>query len=124
MLEVSLLWPPRFFPELMGSNAHTTSRLFQFYRDIAATIYPVLPDIQKFEAKLSQLLRNRALSNGNWNTPEGMERPYGVSVAYFGLLFAILAAGCQSSDLPGRNRELTSQVYGNSVPSMLSSTVN
>lgn len=43
-----------------------------------------------------------------------MERPYGVSVAFFGLLFAILAAGCQSSDLPGRNRELTSQVYGNS----------
>lgn len=32
--------------------------------------------------------------------------------AFVGLLFAVLAAGCQSSDMPGKERELTSQVYG------------
>ncbi|KAL1959395.1 hypothetical protein VTO42DRAFT_2198 [Malbranchea cinnamomea] len=86
-------------------------KLFRFYRDIAATIYPVLPDIETFERKLEQFLRNRSLSNGNVNNSEQLECPYGMSVAFLGLLFAILAAGCQSSDLPGKNRELTSQVY-------------
>lgn len=37
---------------------------------------------------------------------------FGVSLAYLGLLFAVLASGCQSSDLPAKERELTSQVYG------------
>lgn len=40
------------------------------------------------------------------------QRPFGVTIAYLGLLFAVLASGCQSSDLPGKERELTSQVYG------------
>lgn len=35
--------------------------------------------------------------------------------AFVGLLFAVLAAGCQSSDMPGKERELTSQVYGTYV---------
>lgn len=40
------------------------------------------------------------------------QKPFGVTIAYMGLLFAVLASGCQSSDLPGKERELTSQVYG------------
>lgn len=40
------------------------------------------------------------------------QSPFGVSIAYLGLLFAILASGCQSSDLGSKERELTSQVYG------------
>ncbi|GMF73836.1 unnamed protein product [Aspergillus oryzae] len=40
------------------------------------------------------------------------QKPFGVSIAFLGLLFAVLASGCQSSDLPGKERELTSQVYG------------
>lgn len=44
-------------------------------------------------------------------------KPFGASVAYLGLLFAVLASGCQSSDLPSKERELTSQVYG--MPSEL-----
>lgn len=37
---------------------------------------------------------------------------FGLSLAFLGLLFAVLASGCQSSDIPGKERELTSQVYG------------
>ena len=90
-------------------------RLFQFYRDVASTIYPVVPDIGHFESKLECLLQNRESSGiiGN-DTNEDLEMPYGMSVAFIGLLFAILAAGCQSSDLPGQNRQLASQVYGSS----------
>lgn len=40
------------------------------------------------------------------------QKPFGVSVAFLGLLFSVLASGCQSSDLAGKERELTSQVYG------------
>lgn len=40
------------------------------------------------------------------------QKPFGVTIAYMGLLFAVLASGCQSSDLQGKERELTSQVYG------------
>lgn len=40
------------------------------------------------------------------------QKPFGVSIAFLGLLFAVLASGCQSSDIPGKERELTSQVYG------------
>ena len=84
------------------------SRFLHFYRDIAAAIYPVIPDLKQFEVNVDALLRNRAgKSNG-----ESMDRPFGMSMAFIGLLFAILAAGCQSSDLPGKERELTSQVYG------------
>ncbi|KAL2369956.1 hypothetical protein RJ035_007876 [Blastomyces gilchristii] len=43
---------------------------------------------------------------------EDTDKPYGMSLAFVGLLFAALAAGCQSSDLPSKERELTSQVYG------------
>ncbi|KAJ5621003.1 hypothetical protein N7510_004987 [Penicillium lagena] len=39
------------------------------------------------------------------------QKPFGVSIAYLGLLFAVLASGCQSSDLASKERELTSQVY-------------
>ncbi|KKZ67333.1 hypothetical protein EMCG_06982 [[Emmonsia] crescens] len=82
------------------------------YRDIGATIYPVIPDIEQFEANLDTVLKNRALWGGlHPESSEETDRPYGMSLAFIGLLFAALAAGCQSSDLPSKERELTSQVY-------------
>src|SRR6266487_6162469 len=94
-------------------NFSWVSRFINFYRDIAATIYPVIPDFKQFEVNVDILLRNRALSGSlNRNNGESMDRPFGLSMAFIGLLFAILAAGCQSSDLHGKERELTSQVFG------------
>lgn len=39
-------------------------------------------------------------------------KPFGMSLGFLSLLFAILASGCQLSDLPASERELTSWVYG------------
>jgi hypothetical protein len=63
------------------------------------------------------LLRNRALSGSlSRSNDESMDKPFGMSMAFIGLFFAILAAGCQTSDLPCKERELTSQVYGTLNP--------
>lgn len=88
-------------------------RFFYYYRDIAGAIYPVLEDVQEFENSLELLLRSRIASGGVYreDTDEA-QNPFGVSIAYLGLLFAVLASGCQSSDLGSKERELTSQVYG------------
>ncbi|KAL1963942.1 hypothetical protein VTN77DRAFT_7617 [Rasamsonia byssochlamydoides] len=87
---------------------------FYFYRDIAGTLYPVLVDVPGFEQDLETLLRNRAAAGGVLKADDDQnfsQRPFGKSLAFLGLLFAVLASGCQSSDLPGKERELTSQVY-------------
>lgn len=89
-------------------------RLFAFYRDIAGTIYPVLPDTASFEANLNTLLTHRTFSGGlHLPSTDGVERPFGVSLSWLGLLFAVLASGTQFSNLPAKERELTSQVYSN-----------
>ncbi|KAL5335202.1 hypothetical protein BJX70DRAFT_410680 [Aspergillus crustosus] len=85
---------------------------FAYYRDIAGAIYPVIEDVVSFERHLGLLLQNRAATGGMFRADDDQaQRPFGVSVAYLGLLFAVLASGCQSSDLPGKERELSSQVY-------------
>lgn len=68
-----------------------------------------------FEKNLQTFLQNRAAAGGVLKTGEDRglsQRPFGMNLAFIGLLFAVLASGCQSSDLPGKERELTSQVYG------------
>ncbi|KAF9891556.1 hypothetical protein FE257_004024 [Aspergillus nanangensis] len=85
---------------------------FYYYRDIAGTIYPVLEDTANFGINLDLLLRSRAAMGGSYRADlDHAQKPFGVTIAYLGLLFAVLASGCQSSDLPGKERELTSQVY-------------
>lgn len=85
---------------------------FYYYRDIAGAIYPVLEDIPNFEMHLDHLLRTRTATGGIYRSDNDQaQKPFGVSIAFLGLLFAVLASGCQSSDLPGKERELTSQVY-------------
>jgi len=92
------------------------NRLFAFYRDVACTIYPVIPDTASFEANLNTLLTHRAFSGGiHLSSTDGVERPFGVSLSWLGLLFAVLASGTQSSNLPAKERELTSQVYSKLV---------
>ena len=62
---------------------------------------------------LDLLLHRRASTHALYGSDaDQMQEAFGVSVAYLGLLFAVLASGCQSSDLPAKERELTSQVYG------------
>ncbi|KAL4929745.1 putative C6 transcription factor [Aspergillus undulatus] len=85
---------------------------FAYYRDIAGAIYPVIEDVVLFERNLDLLLHNKAAAGGVYKADDDQaQRPFGMSIAYLGLLFAVLASGCQSSDLPGKERELSSQVY-------------
>lgn len=73
-----------------------------------------------FQTNLDMFLRNRA--NGFQAPTDGSEavdRPFGMKISFIGLLFAVLAAGCQNSDMPGKERELTSQVYGKLHQSLL-----
>lgn len=89
------------------------NRFFFYYKDIAGAIYPVLEDIAEFESNLELLLQSRIASGGVYREDANeAQSPFGVSIAYLGLLFAVLASGCQSSDLGSKERELTSQVYG------------
>lgn len=96
-----------------GLTSSVHCRFFCCYRDIAGAIYPVLEDVRGFENTLEFLLQNRTTSGGVYREDANeAQTPFGVSIAYLGLLFAILASGCQSSDLASKERELTSQVYG------------
>jgi hypothetical protein len=88
-------------------------RLFYYYKDISGAIYPVLEDISEFENTLELLLQTRISIGGEYRADaDEAQKPFGVSIAYLGLLFAVLASGCQSSDYGSKERELTSQVYG------------
>lgn len=87
--------------------------MFCYYRDISGAIYPVLEDITEFENTLELLLQTRISMGGEYRADaDESQKPFGVSLAYLGLLFAVLASGCQSSDYGSKERELTSQVYG------------
>ncbi|KAJ5649306.1 uncharacterized protein N7484_003029 [Penicillium longicatenatum] len=85
---------------------------FYCYKEIAGAIYPVIEDIRDFENNLELLLQNRIASGGVYREDaDEAQNPFGVSIAYLGLLFSVLASGTQSSDLGSKERELTSQVY-------------
>lgn len=87
--------------------------MFYYYKDISGAIYPVLEDITEFENALDLMLRTRTSMGGEYRADaDESQKPFGVSLAYLGLLFAVLASGCQSSDYGSKERELTSQVYG------------
>ncbi|CAG8290093.1 unnamed protein product [Penicillium salamii] len=86
--------------------------MFYYYKDISGAIYPVLEDITEFENALEMLLQTRTSMGGEYRADaDESQKPFGVSLAYLGLLFAVLASGCQSSDYGSKERELTSQVY-------------
>ena len=99
-------------------NWLTRCRFFAYYRDVACTIYPVIYDPINFESQMETMLHNRARAGGVYaqgsSTVNVPEKPFGVSLTWLGLLFAVLASGSQSSELPAKERELTSQVYSKS----------
>lgn len=89
------------------------SRFVKFYKDIGAVLYPVLPDLDKIERQTNQILLGRQRAGGIYKPDaNGLVKPFGMELVFLSLLFAILASGCQLSDLPERDRELTSWVYG------------
>ncbi|KAF2687682.1 hypothetical protein K458DRAFT_295003 [Lentithecium fluviatile CBS 122367] len=92
----------------LPSDAECLS-FFRCYRETAHVVYPAVGDIEAIESDLLLFLINRASSQGNSGITD--EQIYGKDFRWIGLVFAILASGCQCSTLPRKERELTSQVY-------------
>lgn len=85
------------------------------YRDTAHVLFPGIVMMQRFEAEVASFLMTRtAQSTELEREPMTAENVYGKSVHWLGLFFASLASGCQCSNMPRRDRQLTSQVYGGS----------
>lgn len=88
-------------------------RFLAFYQDIGSVLYPVLSDIPQLERQTKRLLDNRRRAGGLYKADaNGLVKPFGMPLAFLSLLFAVLASGCQLSDIPETDRELTSWVYG------------
>jgi len=82
---------------------------YRCYRETAHVVYPAVADAEGIESDLLLFLINRASAqSGNGVTDQHI---YGKDFHWVGLVFAILASGCQCSTLPRKERELTSQVY-------------
>lgn len=102
-----------YFAVKADNRTVSCRRFFGFYRDIGSVLYPVLSDNVDLEDGLHELLRNRAQAGGQYRpNADGLVKPFGMSLGFVSLLFAVLASGCQLSDLPTSERELTSWVYG------------
>lgn len=89
---------------------HLCREFWLTYRDIPCTIYPVVPDCDAFNQTVNFMLQTRA-DMTQANTPVDPNRPYGVTLPWLALFFAVLASGSQSTGRPAKERELTSQVY-------------
>ncbi|CAG8199780.1 unnamed protein product [Penicillium nalgiovense] len=83
-----------------------------FYREIGSVLYPVLSDTAELERQTKRLLDNRRRAGGEYKADaNGLVKPFEMPLAFLSLLFAVLASGCQLSDIPESDRELTSWVY-------------
>lgn len=92
-------------------------RFLEFYKNIGAVLYPVLPDLEALERRANRLLEGRRRAGGTYKPDaDGLLKPFGMDLSFLSLFFAVLASGCQMSDIPERDRELTSWVYGMSRP--------
>jgi len=101
---------------LLPSNADCFQHLRQ-YRDTAHVLFPAIINMQQFEAEVTRFLVTRNAEAVDPNRPPlTAQGVYGKSIHWLGLLFACLASGCQCSNLPRRERQLTSQVYSASTP--------
>ena len=76
------------------------------------------------QQNMNQLLQGRVQAGGSYRPDaNGPVKPFGMGLGFLSLLFAVLASGCQLSDLAVRERELTSWVYGKS-PDLGGDTAN
>lgn len=94
-------------------HADTLRRFLKYYTDIGAVLYPVLPDLDALERKANRLLEGRRRAGGVYKPDaNGLVKPFGMDLPFLSLFFAVLASGCQLSDISESDRESTSGVYG------------
>ncbi|KAF2083786.1 hypothetical protein K490DRAFT_50828 [Saccharata proteae CBS 121410] len=88
--------------------------LLKYHKETAHVVYPAIADIEKLESELLRFLITRGSAGVNEDgsiTGVTEQSIFGKDLHWVGLLFAVLASGCQCSALPRKERELTSQVY-------------
>jgi hypothetical protein len=84
---------------------------FNQYRDTAFVLYPGVVNIEQFEIDLNSFLEKRKeIKSDQDKTSEALLQRN--EIRWLGLLFAILASGCQCSENLRVDRYLTVQVYG------------
>ncbi|KAL3424972.1 fungal specific transcription factor domain-containing protein [Phlyctema vagabunda] len=81
-------------------------KTFQIYKQIVQPFWGLLIDIEEFESKLCVYLEDRVSSAKH---PAGTMK--GVSVAWLGMLFAVLAVATNYSELGYHKRVATSQAF-------------
>lgn len=91
-------------------NDEQMLNLFRYYRDLAHVILPCVVSVEELEEELNVFLTRRAaLGNASGGVTE--TSIYGRDFHWLGMLFAVLASGAQTCQMPRKERELTSQVY-------------
>ncbi|KAK8154786.1 fungal-specific transcription factor domain-containing protein [Phyllosticta citrichinensis] len=88
--------------------------LLKYHKETAHVVFPAVADIEKLESELLRFLISRGSSRTHEDgsiTGVTEQSIFGKDLHWVGLLFAVLASGCQCSALPRKERELTSQVY-------------
>ena len=85
--------------------------LFADYRDKGHVIFPGISEVEQLESDITLFLIDRAARS---TVEDGVTEQsiYGKSCYWVGMLFAVLALGAQCSLMARKERELTSQVYG------------
>jgi len=81
-------------------------RTFQIYKQIVQPFWGLLIDVEDFESKLCTYLEDRASSSRSSPSSKG------VSPAWLGMLFAVLAVATNYCELSYHKRVATSQSYG------------
>lgn len=85
--------------------------LFRAYRDMGSVIFPAIANVDELENDLNLFMMDRQMRT----TPEDgvtEQTIYGKGYRWLAMLFAVLANGAQCSGMQRKERELTSQVYG------------
>ena len=83
------------------------TRTFQIYKQIVQPFWGLLIDVEDFESKLCTYLEDRVSG-----AKHRVENSKGVSSAWLGMLFAVLAVATNYSELSYQKRTATSQAYG------------
>ena len=94
------------FPASSMPNEASENRTFQLFKQIVQPFWGLLIDIEEFETKLCTYLEDRATTA---NHPQSGK---GVSSAWLGLVFAVLAVATNYCELPYHRRVETSQAFG------------
>lgn len=102
-----------------SSLSHAYSiRTFQIYKQIVQPFWGLLIDVEDFESKLCIYLEDRVSNSRHPGSSKG------VSSAWLGMLFAVLAVATNYSELSYHKRVATSQAYGMSRHPHLDRTTN